>query len=228
VRRGLRLLASTLEPRSFEPSSAERSFVIAASDYVEFLVLPALLRRLEREAPGVRIQVVPWGLHEVPASLARGEVDLMIGFYDAVPKHHLELELFHDKYVCIVRQDHPRVRRRLTLERYLDQGHVLVSQRKDSPGSVDRALAALGKRRRVVARVSHLLMVPVLVARTDLIAALSARVAEPFLAAFGLRSFAPPLALPESTIGQVWHEQLDADPGHRWLRSVIAEVCAAL
>jgi DNA-binding transcriptional LysR family regulator len=164
----------------------------------------------------------------VPASLARGEADLMIGFYSGVPKRHLELELFHDEYVCIVRQDHPRARRRLTLERYLELGHVLVSQLKDSPGSVDRALATLGKRRRVVARVSHLLMVPVLVARTDLVAAVSRRVAEPFSEPLGLRKYRPPLELPASTIGQVWHEQMDADPGHRWLRGTIREVCASI
>jgi DNA-binding transcriptional LysR family regulator len=105
---------------------------------------------------------------------------------------------------------------------------VLVSQRAASPGSVDRALAAKGKKRRIAARVSHFLMVPMLVARTDLVAAVSRRVAEPLARPLGLKMLEPPVVLPRGRIGQVWHEQMDADPGQRWFRSLVESVCAAL
>jgi DNA-binding transcriptional LysR family regulator len=127
-----------------------------------------------------------------------------------------------------VRKGHPTVRKALTLAAYLELGHVLVSQRADSPGSVDRALEARGKRRRVAARVSHFLMVPVLVARTDLVAALSRRVAAPFARPLGLQVLAPPLPLPRGRIGHVWHEQADKDPGHRWFRALVKTVGSTL
>ena len=132
------------------------------------------------------------------------------------------------EYVCIVRKGHPRVGRRLTLARYLELEHVLVSQRADALGSVDRALAAKGKRRRVVARVSHFLMVPMLVARTDLVAALSRRVVMPLAAPLELRLLPPPLPLPRGRIGQVWHEQLETDPAQRWFRELVQRVCKSL
>lgn len=226
--RGLRLLESALAPPSFDPHTADRTFVLAASDYVEFVLLPPLMRKLARAAPSVRVEVRPWGLHEVPGFLARAEADLMIGFYDEVPHNHRHRILFEEEYVCIVRRDHPRVRRKLSLELYLELGHVLVSQREGSPGSVDRALATMGKRRRIAARVSHFVMVPMLVARTDLVAAMSRRVVAPLAGPLRLRVFAPPLALPRGRIGCVWHEQMDADPGHRWLRSMIVDVCEEL
>ncbi len=228
VRQGLRLLGSALQPPSFDPKTARRTFVIAASDYVEFVLLPPLLRRLAADAPGVVIEITPWGLHEVPPLLARSEADLMIGFFDEVPRRHLAQPLFEEEYVIIARRQHPKLGRRMTLARYLQCGHVLVSQKSGSPGSVDRALSALGKSRRVVTRVSHFLMVPMLVARTDLVAALSRRVAEPFAAALGLSTFPPPLALPKSRIGHVWHEQMDADPGHRWLRAQVERIAGAI
>lgn len=224
VRQGLRLLGAALTTPAFEPRSSQRSFVIAASDYVEFVLLPPLLRALAAEAPGVRIEVRPWGLHEVPRALAQAELDLMIGYYDELPPKHRHTLLFDEEYVCIVRRDHPRVKTKLTLERYLELEHVLVSQRGDSPGSVDRALASRGLSRKIAARVSHFLMVPMLVSRTDLVAALSRRVAVPFTEPLGLRVLQPPLALPRARIGQVWHEQMEADPGHRWLREAIARV----
>jgi DNA-binding transcriptional LysR family regulator len=216
--------------REFDAHSSERRFVIMASDYVELVLLPALLDRLAREAPGVRLQLRPWTLHEAPPELARGDADLMLGFYDQLPTHHHEQQLFSDEYVCVVRRGHPALRGKgkLTLAKYLELSHVLVSSHGDSPGSVDRALAALGKKRRIGARVSHFLTVPVLVAKTDFVAALDRRVAEVFAAPLGLQLCRPPLALPKGTVGQVWHEQQHSDPAHRWLRALVADVCRSL
>jgi DNA-binding transcriptional LysR family regulator len=228
LQQGLRLLGDVLEPPAFTPATAERRFIVLASDYVEFVLMPPLLRALAKEAPAVRVEVRPWGLHEVPPALARSEADLMVGFYDALPPHHQSRILFEDEYVCIVRARHPRVNKRLTLERYLELEHVLVSQRSDAPGSVDRALEKQGKRRRVAARVSHFLMVPMLIARTDFIAAINRRVAEAFARPLGLRILEPPLALPRGRIGQVWHEQFKSDPGHVWFRGLIERVAADL
>lgn len=152
----------------------------------------------------------------------------MLGFYGKLPPYHHEQRLFEDEYVCVVRRRHPLVTSRLTLARYLELSHVLVSSRSDSPGSVDRALAAMGKKRKIGARVSHFLSVPALVSQTDLVAALDRRVAQVFARPLGLKLFAPPLSLPKGSIGQVWHEQHERDPALVWLRSTIAEVSSAL
>jgi len=228
IRRGLGFFDRALAPRSFDPRTETRSFVLATSDYVEFVLLPPLLKRMAREAPGVRLEVRPWGLHQVPKSLASGEVDLMIGFYGELPAHHAETLLFDERYLCIARKGHPGLGRKPTLESWLAQKHVLVSQQGDSPGTVDRALAARGLQRTIGARVSHFLLVPTLVAKTDLVAAVNARVATVFAESLELRVFAPPLPLPRGRIGQVWHEQLEHDPGQRWLRRLIVEECHKL
>ncbi|MFT3774265.1 MAG: LysR family transcriptional regulator [Minicystis sp.] len=224
IRQGLSLFASALAPAAFDPASSERTFVLAASDFVQLVLLPPLLHRLAREAPGVRIEVRAWGLHDVPDALARGEVDLMAGFYGKVPAHHEQSFLFEAPYVCIVRRDLPRVGKRLTLARYVELSHVLVSERADSPGSVDRALAARGLSRRVGARVSHFLLVPALVAQTDLVAAVGRHVAEAFARTYPIRILPPPIPLPAGRVGQVWHKRVDADPGHRWLRATLEDV----
>src|SRR6187549_573357 len=228
IRRGLALFGRALTPRRFEPGTESRAFVLATSDYVEFVLLPPLLKRLAREAPGVRLEVRPWGLQQVPKSLHSGEVDLMIGFYSEVPAHHAETLLFDEQYVCIARKGHPGLGRKPTLKRWLAQKHVLVSQQGNSPGTVDRALAARDLKRVIGARVSHFLLVPTLVAQTDLVAAVNARVATAFADSLDLRVFAPPLPLPKGRIGQVWHEQVEHDPAQRWFRQVIAEECRKL
>ncbi|MBN9166086.1 MAG: LysR family transcriptional regulator [Myxococcales bacterium] len=224
LRDGLALLGATLAPGGFDPATTDRTFVLALSDYVEFVLVPPLLRRIAAVAPKIRIAVVPWGLHEIPPSLASGDVDLMIGFYGKLPPRHEEQLLFEDRYVCIVRRGHPRVGAKLTLARYLTLDHVIVSQTRDGVGSVDIALAKRGMKRHVGARVSHFLMVPRLIADTDFVAAMSRRAVEPFVKTFGLRVHPPPLPLPVGKIGQVWHSRQAADPAARWLRETIADI----
>jgi DNA-binding transcriptional LysR family regulator len=229
VRQALGIVATALEgSRSFDPGKSTRAFVIAASDYAEYVVLPPLLRRLAREAPGVRVEVRPWGLHEITPDLAAGDADLMLGYYGALPPAHHEEALFQEEYAIIVRRGHPEVRQRLTLERYVGLSHVLVSQRAGSTGSVDAALARLGLSRRIGVRVSHFLLVPQLVAQTDMVAALSRRVAEPAARSHRLVLHAPPLELQQSTVGQVWHARTASDPGNVWLREVVRDVCRSV
>lgn len=224
IRRGLAAFSVALAPATFDPRTAERRFVIAASDYVELVLLPPLLQRIAKEAPGIRLDVVPWGLHDVPGSLARGEVDLMIGYYARVPPAHRSEGLFTEDYLGIVRKRHPTIRSRPTLRAWTAVPHVVVSEKPGSRSGVDRALAAQGLARTVGVRVSHFLIVPQIIARSDYVAVLSRRVAEPSARSLGLVTFRPPIALPKSEVGQVWHERLDADPGHAWLRARIAEI----
>jgi DNA-binding transcriptional LysR family regulator len=227
IRHALATIDSALASSGvFDPEASDRTFSIAASDYVEYVVLGPLLRLLEREAPRIRIEMRAWGRHEVTRDLEEGNVDLMLGFYDDVPPGHHAQRLFDEQYVCVVRRDHPTVGARLTLKRYVELSHVLVSQRAGSPGSVDRALAKRGLERKVGARVSHFLMVPALVAQTDMVAALSRRIAEPFARMLRLRVLPPPIALPTSTIGQVWHARTDADAAHTWFRDAVRRVSA--
>jgi DNA-binding transcriptional LysR family regulator len=227
VREALAALGRALAPPRFVPAEATRAFTIATSDYVELVLLPEVLARLSVAAPGVRLHVKPWSHHRVPEELARGGFDAMIGFYGKVPPHHRDAALFEERFVCVVRDGHPRVGRTLTLPTYAALGHVVVSQ-EATPTSVDRALAAAGLRRDVVLRVSHFSSVPAIIARTDHVAALSERVARRFARTAKLRILPHPLRMPPDRIGMVWHEGVDADPGHAWLRARFLEAAQAV
>jgi DNA-binding transcriptional LysR family regulator len=230
IARGIASFEAALAPAVFDPRTAERTFVVAASDYVEMVLLPALLPRLAREAPAIRLETVPWGLHDVPDTLARGDAELMLGYYGRLPARHHEQLLFDEEFVCIARRGHPTLGRRPTLKAWLATPHVVVSQKPSqmpgSASSVDRALAARGLSRTIGTRVSHFSVVPHVVAKTDFTAALSRRIAEPAARALRLVTFAPPLRLPTGHIGQVWHDRLDNDAGHCWLRAAIADVAS--
>jgi DNA-binding transcriptional LysR family regulator len=224
VREGLARLQTALGEPTFEPSSAEQTFVLSASDFVELVLLPPLLKRLATEAPGVRIDVRPWGRHEVPDLR---EIDLALGYFDRIPpKHHVK-KLFEEPYACIVRKRHPAVKQRLTAKIWASIPHVVVSESRDGgPTAIDRALAERGLSRTVALRVSHFLLVPAIVASTDLAAAIDRRVALAF--DLPIAVFEPPVPLPIGKVAMVWHERTDRDPALRWFRALLESVAQAL
>jgi hypothetical protein len=61
----LRRVQTLLAAESFVAASSTRLFTVMMQDHVAHLVLPALVERLNVEAPGVRLNVVPW---QSPAS----------------------------------------------------------------------------------------------------------------------------------------------------------------
>jgi DNA-binding transcriptional LysR family regulator len=136
--------------------------------------------------------------------------------------------LFDERFVSIVRSGHPLLAKKVTLERFLEFRHLLVSPEGDRRGLVDARLQALGLERRLAVTLPQMYAAPRVVACSDLVATLMRGVVEPFAEAFGLEIVEPPLALPKVSFVLAWHRRNDAHPAQRWLRSSIAEVGARL
>jgi len=225
VRAALQAVEQTLAPpASFDPATAVRDFVIVTNDFVAFALLPRLLARLQREAPGVRLHVRAFQEHVVPPDLARGDADLVLGFSRALPPGHQAVDLFRDRFVFVARKGHPAVRWRITLASYVKLAHVVVSHEPNARGIVDEALAQRGLSRHVALRLSHFLLVPPVVASTNYVAALSEMVARPMSRGLPLQLLKMPLQVPNADVRLIWHERTDTSPAHAWLRGVVEEV----
>jgi DNA-binding transcriptional LysR family regulator len=212
---------------TFEPATSRRSFVLAATDYVQFALLPPLFRRIEREAPGIAVSVQPVLQRHPWQELEAGSIDLSLSAARAVPKGLHRRWLFHDRVVCVVRKDHPRARGGLTLERYLALSHIEALP-IGAQGLADEVLATGGHVRRIALKVPHFLVAPHVVLTTDYVFTLAARIAGPIAKSYPLRVLPLPFEMPEIRVSAHWHERVQEDPAHRWLRQVIAEVAAAL
>jgi DNA-binding transcriptional LysR family regulator len=225
VRAALLAVEQTLAPpAAFDPATATRDFVIVTNDFVAFAMLPRLLARLQREAPGVRLHVRAFQEHVVPPDLARGDADLVLGFGRALPPGHDAVDLFKDRFVFVARKGHPAVPGRITLAAYTKLAHVVVSHDPNARGIVDDALAERGLSRHVVLRLSHFLLVPPVVASTNYVAALSERVARPMARGLPLQLLKMPLEVPTASVRMIWHERTAASPAHAWLRGVVEEI----
>lgn len=224
-----RVLAS---PDAFDPARSTRKFRIATNDYMELVLFPRLLARLWREAPGIDVRVRNLEARS-NEDLAEARIDLAMGVVGSfgapeAPQGIRTKRLVSDRFVCVVRDGHPTVKKRLSLDEFVALPHALVAPRGESGSVVDTALAALGKKRRVAVEVPHFLVAPHVVRETDVVLTLAARVANSLGPLLGLRQLAPPIGLEGFSMMMVWHERQHADAAHAWLRALIAEVAKEL
>jgi DNA-binding transcriptional LysR family regulator len=215
----------TLEPPGeFDAASAQRAFVISAADTTQAVVLPPLLAYISGEAPGVEVSTAPFrstdGLFE---KLASGEHDLGVSRFESPPEGIRTEFLYHDRMVCLVREDHPRIRRKLTMKRYLAEAHLAQesSSPVERPFTIEGLLAKQGLKRRVVCTVGDLAMAPYVVARTDLICSAPGETIRPYAEGLKVRVLEPPFEAPGFRLQLAWHERSDTDPAHAWLRNTV-------
>ena len=204
----------------------ERSFAVAASDYVLSLLGLTLDRVVRAEAPGLDLRFVPNGLDDAVA-LRSGALDLAVGIYGDLPGELRQRLLLTDRFVCVVRADHPDVGTRLSLERYLSMRHIQVAPRGQPGGYVDDVLAERGRRRVVRRAVPYFLSALSLVARSDDMLTISERVARLMAPQLGLRILEVPLPLEPYALNLVWHPRYDGDAGHRFIREALVRAADA-
>ena len=218
-------------PEEFDPAQSRRRFVIAATDYMDLLVLPPLVERITLGAPGIDIHVKRTESPFPEEDLEHNDLDVVLGF-DAIlkpPAYLSRTKLFEDRMACVVGRQHMIGKSgRLTLEEYVSRKHMLISRTGTRAGLIDEWLAERGLARRIALIVPHFLSAPFIVAKTDMILSLPERIAIEFIGLAPLKTVAIPIELPAYDLVMVWHPLHDLDPAHRWLRDQIVEVCRNL
>ncbi|NDO82317.1 hypothetical protein CJP72_16510 [Citrobacter sp. NCU1] len=130
--------------------------------------------------------------------------------------------LYDEAYVCILRADHPAAHKTLTLDRFCTLEHALVSYEGESFwGVTDDALAEVGRKRQIGLSVSSFLVLPDVLAISDMIAVVPARLA---YADARMQVLPPPLPIKGFTKSMAWHERTHRDPAHQWLRNVVYDI----
>lgn len=203
---------------------------IYTTDYMEQLLLPALLPRLRRDAPGV-VLVTHNTRGELPREeLEKGTCDLAIaGFYENLPDTFHQQRLCSEDFVVLASRANPRLAQGLDLDAFLACEHLLTTLTGDLNGVVDRALARLGHRRTVVAGLSSFLAPSRLVRGSALLLTCLRSVAQEAVARDPDLVMLPvPFALPKVDMMQIWHARTDADRLRRWLRQQIQEVAGVI
>lgn len=207
----------------FEPGSASARFRIACTDYIAGLLLPTVVQRLRREAPGIHIELQNWGTRRAE-TLASDELDLGIGTGSRPLSGIYQRKLFRDEFVCIADRRNRAAHRRWTPAEFAALSHAQLSVKGVGASAVDVALAQLGLSRTVAVSLPHFSLAGDFLLGTDLVMTVPERLFPALVARHpGLKRIPLPLTVQGFNAVMLWHERRHHDPAHLWLRSCLAE-----
>jgi DNA-binding transcriptional LysR family regulator len=189
----------------------QRTFTIRTREGFAENFAPALLQRIAKEAPQVRLCFQQKSSKE-STSLRDGTADMETGVIGRVTSPELRVQaLFHDQFIAVSRNK---------TTRYAKASHIALTRHGALNQQIDEAL---GSPRKIAITVSTFTAALALARATDLIATVPKRQTGNLRE--GLHSYPLPFAPPELTVSLIWHPRMDADPAHRWLRAVLLETC---
>jgi DNA-binding transcriptional LysR family regulator len=219
---------------AFNPAQVTDLIRIETSDWGATMLVTKLICILVDCAPGIQVDVVPRRVGF--GGLEENDVDLMLGNVSAgsskISDGLRSERLFDEKLVCLVRSGHPLAkRRRITLQDYLNAQHVLLTNvppGRRSPvlciaerqQSAAEALARLGRKPDVRARIPYFIPLRLIVENTDLIAAVPLQIAK-WVKTTKTCIVPAPVEFHGFSYFQFWHSRNDSNLTHKWVRELL-------
>ncbi len=210
----------------FSPKISERTFRLVMSDYVATVLMSRALPEIQRQAPGIKVEVLVPSNHT--DRLERGEVDLTIMPRQYLSKGHPTEPLFEDEFVCVAWAGNLELRgRAISMRNYLRLGHVVVrfGEQQQVPAFEEKFMEHFSETRRIEVVTTGFTLVPQLVVGTARIATVHRRLAEFYAKQLPLRILKPPVEIPPVVESMQWHAIREGDPGLVWLRRLLRSVC---
>jgi len=206
---------------AFSPESSERKFRIVMSDYMAIVLMTRALPPIQRNAPGITLQIMPLRT----AALEQSDVDLAILPEQILEEEHPFEVLFQDEFVCIACAKNKLIGKSLSVKDYLSLSHVAVrfGEQQEVPSLEEEFLGSLGQRRRIEVVATGFTLLPHLILGTTRIATIQRRLAEFYAHQMPLKIVRLPKPLPRLQEVMQWHAFRNADPGLLWLRRTLKE-----
>ncbi|MRI33886.1 LysR family transcriptional regulator [Endozoicomonas sp. OPT23] len=226
LQRSLTDLSQLIKPIGFDPATAKRQFKLASTDYGAQVFMPSVISRINREAPGVDLEIVPWHEHLIH-EMDQQNIDIASCAVTDAPAAVHGRGVGTDKFVCVMGKNHPLLQGGFNLQSYAQAPHALITMGGERKGPIDYLLAEHGLSRRVALRVPHFVAALALVANTDLVLTVPYGLARSCAALYGLEVVPFPAGQESFTYSIIWHERMIRDPGHIWFRQLMYEEMTA-
>ena len=220
----LELEGLLFDAQDFDPAQLTRTIRVSASDYMTTLVLARLLRRLDREAPGVTVSVLApsrLGLR----SFQTGDVDLLTLPIRLARAKHPREELLRDTWALAVWSENPLVEDSLSSAQLKRLRHAIPGFYSAEPTYFPyRLLREAGAAEHVGIVMPSFTQLLESIPGTRQVATVPRRLATAFARRLPLKVLESPIDLPPLIEVVQWHRQRDHDPVLRWLRGLLMEV----
>ncbi len=205
----------------FNPQQEQRTFRIAARDYLAYLLLPPLTLALRRSAPDVVSAFSPLDAGSLQ-QLGEGRLDFILlpeGY-----QHQFPCEpLLEDRWVCAVDAAHPSVTDELSEAQYLTLEHLIFMPGPGKRIAARPNVSRTDLHRKAAASIESLALLPLMLKGTELIALIPERMGRSVADLAGIRLLEPPHRLPPIRQTICWNPRRSNDPSHSWMREMILD-----
>ena len=215
-----------LGQQDFNPTNAERLFTIAPNGYFEFVVVPALVAKLQVLAPGIRLRLTPYGNDLAETGVVSGTTALVLGRIVDAPDNLVVQRLMDEGLACVVRTNHPEIGNTISREQFERLRHVNVVPPGRLRVGLFQALAQQQLKRDVAISVTNFFAVAEMVAVTDYCATLPNLICRRLAHDPRVKVIPTPVDLGTFPVEMAWHVRYRHDAAHQWLRTLIGEVVA--
>ncbi|MEZ2720623.1 LysR family transcriptional regulator [Paenalcaligenes hominis] len=208
---------------SFDPLKSKKCFFVTMTDIGDIYFLPRLVDILLKRYPGISVKTLR-SHTDLATNLAEGKVDLAIGLHPELQAGFYQRRLFHHRYVCLCRKDHPLSKQPMTRESFCSYGHIKITSPSTGHGEIDAIMQHAGLDRDIRLEIPHFIAVAHILQSTDLIATVPERFANSCLGPFDLISLPLPIDLPEIAINLFWHSKYHRDTANKWFRQLVFDL----
>lgn len=223
VAQSLRLLDAYRDmatPDAFDPAKARAEIVIACNYYERVLMIPLIARRLQCEAPGIRLNIVN-SSSDGHQRLLRGQADMLLGPFRPTESGIYLAELFDEEYVCLMDQNHPSATSIPDLATFLAFQHLVITYGGSWKSKFLQELEAAGHDLAVAMKVPSPAGIGQLVSGTGLVATVPARLA---IRIGDGQAIVPCPVSARFKLTLVWTARTHTSALHSWVRKTIRSV----
>lgn len=224
MRPGLTQIRSAVNQfHAFDPVNQRKTYSLALRDILESTFLPQLMNRLEGY-PELEISSQRIPRRDMETHLAAGKLDFAVDVLLPVSNQTAHERLRRDRLVVLARARHPLTQGSLTMDRYLEARHVLVSSRTAGPGIEDFELSRSGVQRQIRLRCQHYYAACRVVENSDLLLTMPETYARIIAERSDIQILTPPADLPDIDVHLYWHKAYEREPALIWFREQLRQV----
>lgn len=213
----------------FVPATATDIFRIGMNEYAEAVLAAPLFSSVLAEAPSSTLTTRHVDRLDAQAMLDRDDIEIAITVLpEELPAHFTRILLLPDRFVTLMRPDHPLAEGEFTPERFVSTPHLVVSPNGTRFAALDQPLREAGFPRRVAATCGHFLAVADILLATDLLCTMSGRMGRRIAHVRGLVVRDTPVEVKHVRLSMAWHRRHDSHPAHVWMRRKLQAIARDL
>ena len=215
-------LELALSSINFSPETTQKLYRISITDDVASLILPNLINFLEKKSPNSSLRIRAEQGNDALKLLDSNEIDFAIGRFEIIPSRFGSINMFTEKYVCLMSKEHPLSHEeKLSIEQYLSAKHLRVAPKNAPAAPIDRSLSQLNLERDIFVRIDLITLAPAIIKNANLILTLPSKTAQRMAKNYNFSISELPIELEKRHTKLIWHKELTNHPTFDWIKNQI-------